>query len=474
MAATRLIPLHAQKGRTMHQCIKERTDYVSDDAKTEDGKYISSYECSPETVDLEFAATKNEYEKITGRISGAKDVVAYMIRQSFKPGEITPEEANQVGYETAMRWTKGKHAFIVATHTDKAHIHNHIIYNSTTIDAGHKYKNFLFSATALRRLSDTICLEHGLSVIEAKKPSEWQKRTTYPKRESFRDRLRADIDAVLNCRPADYENFKNLLMERGYEIKNGKYDAVKGAGQKAFLRFRSLGIGYTEEDIRKRIAGEDVEIATESDSHSSAKASVVADKKFDMLLDLQKIIAKDKGAGYERWAKTFNIKQLSKTLLYLSEQGIRNYEELDRRVDEVTAEFTDVQGRIKQVEERLTEIAELKKHIINFVKAKDIFAEYKKSGYSKKFFEEHREILMLRKSAKETFDKLGTPIPKIKDLNAEFKTLLGEKKSLYAKYKKLKPQKQELLTAKYNVDKSLRTENEPHKFSKKEKIEQER
>ena len=231
---------------------------------------------------------------------------------------------------------------------------------------------------------------------------------------------------------------------------------------------------YTEEDIRKRIASEFVEIAAAPDTRTTAQTSVATDKKFDMLLDLQKIIANGKGAGYERWAKTFNIKQLSKTLLFLSEQGIRNYEELDRRVDEVTAEFGDVSDRIKQVEERLAEIAELKKHIFNFVKAKDIFAEYKKSGYSKKFFEEHREILLFRKSAKEAFDKLGTPIPKVKDLNAEFETLLREKKSLYAKYKKLKPQKQELLTAKYNVDKCLRTENEPHKFSKKKKNEQER
>lgn len=191
-------------------------------------------------------------------------------------------------------------------------------------------------------------------------------------------------------------------------------------------------------------------------------------------MDLQEIIAKCKGASYERWAKTFNIKQISKTLIYLSEQGIRNYEELDRRVEEVTIEFEDVHSRIKQVEERLAEIAELKNHIINFVRAKDIFTEYKKSGYSKKFFEEHREILVLRKSAKDAFDKLGTPIPKVKELNAEFEMLLREKKSLYAKYKKLKPQKQELLTTKYNVDKCLKTENESHKFPKQKTQKQER
>jgi len=124
-------------------------------------------------VDLEFEITKNQYAVNTGRNPKEKDVIAYQIRQSFKPGEVTPEEANRIGYETAMRWTKGKHAFIVATHVDKTHIHNHIVYNSTTLDAQHKYQNFFLSSFALRRLSDLICLEHGISVIPEKKPGEW-------------------------------------------------------------------------------------------------------------------------------------------------------------------------------------------------------------------------------------------------------------------------------------------------------------
>jgi type IV secretory pathway VirD2 relaxase len=150
MAATRLIPMHMQKGKTIKQCLKDRTDYAENGEKTEEGKYISSYECTPESVDLDFAATKKEYELLTGRRLKNNDVIAYQLRQSFKPGEVTAEEANRIGYETAMRWTKGKHAFIVATHTDKAHIHNHIIYNSTTLDARHKFKNFLFSSIAVR------------------------------------------------------------------------------------------------------------------------------------------------------------------------------------------------------------------------------------------------------------------------------------------------------------------------------------
>lgn len=173
MAATRLIPMHLQKGRSVGQCLKDRTDYAKNDLKTENGEFVSSYECNPDTVDLEFELTKNQYEINTGRgLKKEKDVIAYQIRQSFKPGEITPEEANRIGYETAMRWTKGKHAFIVATHVDKAHIHNHIVYNSTNMDATHKYQNFFLSSLALRRLSDLICLEHGMSVIPEKKPGQ--------------------------------------------------------------------------------------------------------------------------------------------------------------------------------------------------------------------------------------------------------------------------------------------------------------
>ena len=163
------------------RCLKDRTDYAMNGEKTDEGKYISSYHCNPELVDLEFAQAKKEYLHKTWR-QPKGDVIAYQIRQSFKPGEITPEEANEVGYETGMRFTKGKHAFIVATHVDRAHIHNHIIFNSTNLECDRKFRDFWFSGIALQRLSDIICLEHGLSVIPKVKPSERQRRTKYPER----------------------------------------------------------------------------------------------------------------------------------------------------------------------------------------------------------------------------------------------------------------------------------------------------
>lgn len=175
MAATRLIALHKNKGKSVAACLKSRTDYVQNPDKTEHGELISSYECSPLTVDEEFMLSKRQYELVTGRRQKS-DVIAYQIRQSFKPGEITAEEANKVGYELAMRFTKGKYAFIVATHTDREHIHNHIIYNSTALDSIRKFRDFLLSGLAVQRLSDLICLEHQLSVIEIKPYRERQKR----------------------------------------------------------------------------------------------------------------------------------------------------------------------------------------------------------------------------------------------------------------------------------------------------------
>lgn len=471
MAATRLIALHIQKGKTMHQCIKDRTDYAENGEKTDDGRLVSSYGCNPDTADMEFAATKKEYELLTGRRQREKDVIAYMIRQSFKPGEITPEEANRIGYETAMRWTKGKHAFIVATHTDKAHIHNHIVYNSTTLDANRKFKNFWLAAIALRKLSDLICLENGLSVIEAKRPSEWEKRTTYPKRDSFRDIIKSDIDEVLVSGPENYEAFLKTLREKGYEIKRGKYDSLKGTKQERYIRFRSLGVGYTDEDIKKRILGEAVVFEKATSKKSEESVPNKQKKNVDLLLDMQEIIAKGKGAGYEQWAKVYNIKQMAKTIMFMSEQGIHDYDVLVTKVDETVNRFNVINEKLRTTEKRIEKVKTLKMHIVNYVKAKDVFEAYKKSGYNKDFFEEHRELLLLRKAAKEAFEKMNGEIPKVKDLNVELEELLEEKKELYSEYKKLKEEKQEYLIAKANVEQMYSAKEHEEEIHNRKKLE---
>ena len=468
MAATRLIAMHVQKSRSIQQCIKDRTDYAENGEKTEGGELISAYECDSKTVDKEFAVSKNEYEINTGRSPKKNDVIAYQIRQSFKPGELEPEEANKIGYETAMRFTKGKHAFIVATHVDKEHIHNHIIFNSTNLTENGKFNNFFFSAIALQRVSDIVCLENGISVIKPSKPSERAKRTVYPKRKSFRDEICEAIDIAMEKSPKDMNELLRFMEEAGYEIKRGKYISVRSSEQKSFIRFRSLGEGYREDDLERIFRGE-----VKNEPHPKQKSKSYEyqkpEKKMDMLLDIQAMIAKGKGPGYERWAKVHNIKQISQTLLFLQERGIRDYDELKIRATESSKRFGELSKEIKDAEKRLAEIAVLKTHIINYSKTKDVYVAYRKSGYSKQFFEAHREEITLHKAAKDAFSQLEGPIPKLKDLNEEYAEVLKKKKEAYASYRQAKEDMKEYQTAKYNVDQFLNIEEQEKKEKQKEK-----
>ena len=440
-----MIPMRKNKGKSIGTCLHNHTSYIQNPDKTEQGELISSYQCSPLTVDEEFLLTKRLYEQTTGRRQKS-DVIAYQIRQSFKPGEITAEEANKVGYELAMRFTKGKYAFIVATHTDRQHIHNHVILNSTALDGTRKFRDFFFSALAVQRLSDLICLEHQLSVIEKKPYRERQKRTLYPPRESNRDKLCAVIDGILlNEKPASFEGFLKKLEQQGYEIKRGKYTSVKGARQKRFIRFRTLGTGYSEEEIKAVLEGKA--------KHQLYQKQPPKEQPFQLLVDIQGKMAAGKSVSYKKWATKFNLKEMSKTLLFLQEQKIGSADELRERAAAATERYHAMGDSIKATEARLTEIAVLKTHIINYAKTREVYAAYRKAGYSKAFLEAHREEITLHKAAKAAFDEAGLKkLPKVKALDAEFAELLTRKKAAYPDYRKARNEMQELVRAQKNVE----------------------
>ncbi len=444
IAATRLIALHKNKGKSVAACLKSRTDYAQNPEKTEQGELVSSYECSPLTVDEEFMLSKRQYELTTGRRQKS-DVIAYQIRQSFKPGEITAEEANKVGYELAMRFTKGKYAFIVATHTDREHIHNHIIYNSTALDSTRKFRDFLLSGLAVQRLSDLICLEHQLSVIEKKPYRERQKRTLYPPKESNRDHLCSVLDNILAEKPKGYEDFLQKLEQQGYEVKRGKYTSVKGKRQKRFIRFRTLGTGYSEEELKAVIAGEA--------EHRPHQKQPPKEKPFNLLVDVQAKLAEGKNIGYARWAKKYNLKEMSKTLIFLQEKKIGSIEEMQERVDAATTRYHELGDSIKAAETRMAEIAVLRTHIVNYAKTRPVYDAYRKAGYSKRFLENHRAEIALHKAAKTAFDKANLKkLPKVKELDAEYSKLLTDKKVAYPDYRKAKDEMQELFRAQRNVE----------------------
>lgn len=335
--------------------------------KTNDGEFISTYECDPLIADSEFQFSKREYEHITGRNQGKREVLAYHLRQSFKSGEVTPEMANKIGYELAMRLTKGRNAFLVCTHIDKAHIHSHIIFDSVAIDRTRKFRNFKNSSFAIRKISDQICLEHGLSVIEKPKPSR------------------------------------------------GHY----GSWQKE-------------------------------------KATLNSSTKFNLLIDIQEKIQQGYGVGFENWARVQNLKDMSKTLLFLQENNLVSYDALEQRTDESVKIFNGISTQIKESDARLKEISELQKKIASYGRTRDVYSQYKKSGWSKKFFTQHESDIIIHRSTKKYFDELGyggdKKLPSMQSLKQEYAVLSSAKNKLYSQYKSAREDMIKLKMAKQNAD----------------------
>ena len=275
MATTRIMPLHTGKRCSFDRAISEIIDYVENPEKTDNGRLISSFACDSRCADAEFALAKRQYIQKTGRVRGKDDVIAYQVRQSFVPGEITSEEANRLGVEFAKRFTKGNHAFVVCTHIDKSHIHNHIIWSSVSLGYDRKFRNFWGSTRAVRRLSDTICIENGLSIVENPKPhgksyNKWLGDQAKP---SHREQLRVMIDRALEQNPADFDALPKLLSETGCEVsRRGKAIRLKAPGWKNVARMDDkLGAGYSEAEIRAVLAGEK--------QHTPRKNSAVQHKR---------------------------------------------------------------------------------------------------------------------------------------------------------------------------------------------------
>ncbi len=250
-------------------------------------------------------------------------------------------------------------------------------------------------------MSDLICLEHQLSVIEIKPYRERQKRTLYPPKESNRDRLCGIIDSILAEKPKDYEDFLQKLEQQGYEVKRGKYTSVKGARQKRFIRFKTLGAGYSEDELKAVIAGK---ARTPSPSNTAAPKS----RRSNCWLTFRQSSPRAKSEGYARWAKKkYNLKEMSKTLIFLQEHKIGSTDELNERAAAATEKYHQMGDSIKAAETRMAEIAVLKTHIVNYAKTHPVYDAYRKAGYSKKFLDTHREESTLHKVAKAAFDETG-------------------------------------------------------------------
>ncbi len=442
------MPLHAGKGRTASTAIANIIDYVENPQKTDDGRLIYGYMCDAITADTEFNLAMLQYINLTGRRRGSDDVIAYHLRQSFLPGEVRPEEANRVGQELAMKLTKGNNAFIVCTHIDKHHVHNHIIFNSINLDCTRKFRNFWNSTWAVRRMNDKICLEHGLSIVENPKPSRGSYGTWIGDEKvlSFHEQLRRAINVALEEKPKDFSDFLKKLEAYGIEVNTERKSLrLRIKGQTRFTRCNSLKGDYTEQAIRERIEG--VRVVAPRVQKKTPTVPIVG-----LLIDIDAAIRAGKGPSYERWAKVFNLKQLSRAVLYLKEHGDMSYEELKKRSDESVMRFNELSGEIKDLESQMTNNAELQKQIVNYVKTREVYAEYRKSGYSKMFRAQHEQDIMFHQAAKKYFDRLGLEkLPSVKSLREQYADLLAQKRKAYAEYKQVREKMKELYNVKSNV-----------------------
>jgi len=454
MATTYYKSRHITKGKTKLQTMKDGFDYGRNPLKTRNGELIKSYMCDHETAYTEFALSKAKYKAITGREQKKdKDVLYYHKRQAFLPGEIDHEGALEIGYETAMRWTKGKHAFFVVSHSDRPHPHVHIYYNSTTLDCTGKFRDFLGSGRAFRRLSDRVCIEHGLSYIanpklkskgKYKHYGQWLDSNRPP---TFQERLKAQIDICLAEKPPDMDAFLQAMAAAGYEVKHGRGGVIsfRTEGQERFTRLRSstLGKGYGQEDIEAVIGG-----------RADAASRSGSPRKVNLIIDIQSRMRAGKGPAYERWAKIFNLKLMAETLQYLQENNLLEYEQLEKKAVEVTDRFHDLSDNIKTVEAAMRTNAELKAATVDYAKTRAVFDGYRAAKYSKKYLAEHEADIELYRAAQATFRRVlsGAKLPKMDTLKQEHMKLAADKKSAYREYKAAKKDMQDIVTAKSNID----------------------
>ena len=416
---------------------------------------VSSHLCDPATAAAEFLLVKSQYQAATAR-PVERGALFFQVRQAFPPGEVTAEEANKIGYETAMRWTKGKYQFFVCTHTDKGHIHNHIYYNATAFDCSRKFHNFIGSSFALRRLSDRVCLEHDLSVIQNPKQHSKGRFLHYgqwigEKPPSAQQRVRLAIIAALEKKPADFAAFLRLMEESGFAVKRGRGGVVSflAPGQEKYTRLRAstLGPGFDPEDIRAVINGERLLPELPKDAPPPPR-------QVSLIIDIQQRMAQGKGPAYERWAKVYNLKQMAAALQFLQENSLTDYDALAAKTEAAVDRFHALAGEIQSTEAALSKTSELMGAVVDYAKARPVFDGYKAARYSKKYLAEHEAELATYRAARAAMNELlgGEKLPKMETLKKQRRELVDKKKALYAEYRQAQQDMRQAVAVKANID----------------------
>ena len=433
MAITKIHPIKVN--------LKAALDYIENPDKTDDKMLVSSFGCSYETADIEFQMLLDQAFKKGNNL-------AHHLIQAFEPGETTPEQAHEIGRQLADEVLQGKYPYVLTTHIDKGHLHNHIIFCAVDMVNCRKYVSNRRSYAYIRRTSDRLCRENGLSVVKpgkdkGKSYAEWDAQR---KGKSWKAKLKIAIDAAIP-QAKDFDDFLRLMQAQGYEIKQGKFISFRAPGQERFTRCKTLGEDYTEEAITRRIKGLAV------DRGPKRKAT----KEITLRIDLENSIKAQQSAGYARWAKVHNLKQAARTLNFLTEHGIDDYAALESKVAEISAANDEAAASLKAVERRLSDMAVLIKNVSTYRQMRPVALEYRKAKDKAAFRREHESQLILYEAAAKAIKDAGiTRLPNLAALKAEYRELDKQKARLYEQYGEVKRELKEYGIIKQNVDSILR------------------
>ena len=416
--------------------------YILNPEKTDEKLLVSSYGCASETAAREFEWTRKIAEQ---KGMNPVRIIARHVIQSFEIGEVTPELAHEIGKQFADEILGGKYEYVLTTHIDKDHVHNHLIFNAVDFVDYHAYKSYKRIYYDMREVSDRLCKENGLSVIppSQNKGMGYKEYTEAKRGTSWKQKLKQTIDRLV-ITAKDYDDFLRLMQEAGYEIKPGKYISFRAEGQERFTRSKTIGENYTEERIKERIAGR---TPRRSQRQTTPKG-------ISLIGDIQERIRFIDSKGYEHKAKLTILKEAARTLNYLTENNLLQYADLENKVEDVHSSFDRTGKELKGVEARLREVQPLIKNISNYQRLKPVYDAFQKAKDKPSFKAKHEAELVIFEAARSTLLAMqgDEKLPSLKTLQAEQAQLFEEQERLYAERNRLKKEAKQIETIKSNVD----------------------
>ena len=424
--------------------------YILNPEKTDEKLLVSSYGCASETAAREFEWTRKIAEQ---KGMNPVRIIARHVIQSFEIGEVTPELAHEIGKQFADEILGGKYEYVLTTHTDKDHVHNHLIFNAVDFVDYHAYKSYKRIYYDMREVSDRLCKENGLSVIppSQNKGMSYKEYTEAKRGTSWKQKLKQTIDRLV-ITAKDYDDFLRLMQEAGYEIKPGKYISFRAEGQERFTRSKTIGENYTEERIKERIAGR---TPRRSQRQTTPKG-------ISLIGDIQERIRLIDSKGYEHKAKLTILKEAARTLSYLTENNLLQYADLEKKVEDVHGSYDRTGKELKAVEARLREVQPLIKNISNYQRLKPVYDAFQKAKDKPSFKAKHEAELVIFEAARSTLLAMQgeEKLPSLKTLQAEQQQLLEEQQRLYDERARLKKEVRMIDTMKANVDDFLKPSTE--------------